>query len=347
MDKKNYVSIDVMKFICAILIISLHTGPFATYNKYISFLNRNILTIIAVPFFFIASSFLFFKKAIPLDNKIKNTLFLRFTKRISVMYIIWSAIYFIFVVQKWVSRGWTLNAILLYIRDFFFVGSYETIWFLPALLSATAIVFYLLKIIKINSILIISFVFYAFALLGSSYHGITTNIPFLDNCYDIYFNAFTTIKNGLFFGFPYVAIGAFIAQYEFKLVSKNNIFYAILFSFLMVVEEIFLTKFKLETNGVDTKLFLLPVSFFLFMIVVNIKLPDNLNYKMFRDLSLLMFLSQRLFLTILPNLLHNIGFGVLIDNSIAFFAIILISTIFFSYLIILLSNKIKFFKLLL
>lgn len=60
--KSKYPSIDLMKFIAAILIIVLHTSPFADYSGVLNFGLRSIITVVAVPFFFCASGFLFFAK---------------------------------------------------------------------------------------------------------------------------------------------------------------------------------------------------------------------------------------------------------------------------------------------
>lgn len=61
---KQYNSLDLMKFISAILIIVLHTSPFQSYNALISFGLRNVVTIIAVPFFFCTSGFLLLKSSL-------------------------------------------------------------------------------------------------------------------------------------------------------------------------------------------------------------------------------------------------------------------------------------------
>ena len=55
-DKKIYNSIDLTKFICAILIITIHISPFGSNgeNSIISYLNFGIqdyIARIAVPFF--------------------------------------------------------------------------------------------------------------------------------------------------------------------------------------------------------------------------------------------------------------------------------------------------------
>ena len=62
--EKQYKSLDFTKFVCAILIIVLHTAPFSSYSKVLTFGLRNIVTIIAVPFFFASSGFVLFKFSI-------------------------------------------------------------------------------------------------------------------------------------------------------------------------------------------------------------------------------------------------------------------------------------------
>ena len=73
---KQYKSLDFAKFVCAILIIVLHTDPFSSYSKLLTFGFRNIVTVIAVPFFFATSGFLAFKKIDSLDiDKQKSYVF--------------------------------------------------------------------------------------------------------------------------------------------------------------------------------------------------------------------------------------------------------------------------------
>ena len=87
---KQYNSLDLMKFISAILIIVLHTSPFQSYNALISFGLRNVVTIIAVPFFFCTSGFLLFKKLSVLSQDEKGKYFKHYIKRLCIMYGLWS-----------------------------------------------------------------------------------------------------------------------------------------------------------------------------------------------------------------------------------------------------------------
>ena len=77
-ERKQYYSLDLAKFICAVLIIILHTSPFASYSGILDFGFRSIITVIAVPFFFVSSGFLFFEKMNSLPNDKRNQYFFKY-----------------------------------------------------------------------------------------------------------------------------------------------------------------------------------------------------------------------------------------------------------------------------
>ena len=174
---KQYKTIDLAKFICAILIIVLHTAPFSNYSKALTFGFRNIITVIAVPFFFLTSGFLAFKKIDSFEEKKKYVF--SYLKRLAVMYMVWSALYFVFVLIKWTRNGFSIYSVLEYIKDFFFEGSYSTIWFLPALFTATLLVYFLRKKLSYKAIFVTACIIYVFTLGGSSYYGLVRQMPFI------------------------------------------------------------------------------------------------------------------------------------------------------------------------
>ena len=47
---------------CALLVITIHTNPFERINITINFLLVNIISTIAVPFFFITTGYFFYEK---------------------------------------------------------------------------------------------------------------------------------------------------------------------------------------------------------------------------------------------------------------------------------------------
>jgi surface polysaccharide O-acyltransferase-like enzyme len=54
---KHYNCIDLIKFICALFVVSIHVSPFASYNSFINYGLKNYIARIAVPFFFVASGY--------------------------------------------------------------------------------------------------------------------------------------------------------------------------------------------------------------------------------------------------------------------------------------------------
>lgn len=343
MIKKNYNSIDLFKFICAILIIIVHTAPFSSYSKILSFGFRNIICVIAVPFFFIASGFIFFRKIDQIDDELtKKEYSKKHFCRLIIMYCLWSLIYLPFVIYKWCLYGFKWEYILEYIKDFFFEGSYQTIWFLPALIVGTLLVYLLHKKLSYKKIFLISIPIYLFTLLGSSYQGIAIQIPIIKNIYQLYYQFFDTIKNGVCFGFIFISIGGLFSEQENeKIKMKTNLLIIIFLFIVFAIEEFLIAKYNINTKGVDTTIVLVPLSYFIFKFIKSWALPDKPIWSHLRKLSLLMFLCQRIPLSIIELFLNN---TIIYTNSLLFFIIVLLSTIGISYLLIFLSKKIKFFK---
>ena len=82
----NYKAIDVMKFICSILIVIIHANPFG--KSFISFIMFNNNTRIAVPLFFITSGYLVWGKY--KNDKIYISKYIYKLVKIS---IIWTIVY--------------------------------------------------------------------------------------------------------------------------------------------------------------------------------------------------------------------------------------------------------------
>ncbi len=343
---KQYKSLDVAKFISAILIIIIHTAPFASYSKALSFGFRNIVCVIAVPFFFFTSGFLAFKKLDSIDFAKKKEYIKNYLSRIAVMYFIWSAVYFVFVVIKWVRKGFSVYSVLEYVKDFFFEGSYSTIWYLPALFSATLFVYLLRKKLNYKQIFILSCVIYIFTLGGSSYYGLATNVPFIKAIYDAYYSFFDTIKNGLLFGMIFVSLGAYVSENEGKITATSTSIKSIIpvfaFGILLAVEEFLIAYFNWNSKGVDTVISLVPFTYFLarFLLVTNFNISDRVCVMM-RKYSILMFLTQRIPISIIDLFLANTPVA---TNSALNFITVFAVTIFISYVIIKLSEKFTVLK---
>jgi len=340
-ERTTYNSLDLGKFICAILIILLHTAPFASYSSVLTYGFRNIISVVAVPFFFMTSGFLFFAKANTLTKEEQQRYIIKYLKRLGVMYLIWTAVYFPFVLYGWMHNGATWIDVLQYVKRFFFEGSYSTIWFLPALMTAVATVYLLSRKLKMDTIVWIAIPFYLFACMGSSYYGLAKGIPVLRELVHGYYAFFGTVKNGLLFGFLYVTLGGWLAKKKVEVSQKRLLWQSVILFLLLTGETVLQTVLRWSSKGVDIKLVLAPLSVVLFVAILSVKLSDAPIYVWMRKMSLLLFLSQRIFISLFDLFLSN---TILVTNSMLYCVCVLLLTIGFSYGFIRISNKMPWLK---
>ena len=343
-SRKNYWSLDIAKFICAVLIISAHFA--SEWGKFPKIIDYGFsLYVIAVPFFFCCSGFLFFKKWLPMDKGNRRKYLISYQKRIWIMYGCWTIVYLPFQLISWVKNGtFGLYKILKWLHTALVFQTYSTIWFLPALAVGIAVTCLLVSRFSKRTVLWIAILLYTFGMLGYTYNFLIDGTV-IGSVMDFYLTVFKTSRNGLFNAVPFIVIGLLFSQKEImankKEFVKNSVF-SILF-LIMIVFEAFFLKIKFKVTGMDVGIFLIPFTFFFIKALLNIELKENNLWLWCRKLSLLMFVSQRLFLSALPVVLPSV-FDSLYSNSYAGLFVVLGIIIAFSVLFIKFSDRVKFFK---
>ena len=132
---KNYNSIDLVKFICSILVVMIHISPFGSFSGIIGYLDygvRYYLCRLAVPFFFVCSGFFLYKKTAVMNFSFEPTK--KYVVRLFRLYIIWTLIYFPLSYIRF-YRG-KKDAVFVYIKRFIFSGTYVHLWYLNATIFA-------------------------------------------------------------------------------------------------------------------------------------------------------------------------------------------------------------------
>ena len=220
-QRKNYWSLDVAKFFCAILIISAHfAAEWGTFPTLVDYAFS--LYVIAVPFFFCCSGFLFFKKLNTLNTKEeKFSYFKKYEKRIWIMYGIWSVIYVVFQVYVWFRKGeFSLDVVLEWLHTALVIQTYATIWFLPALAVGIAITYFLVTKFSKNQVIIIAIILYILGMFGYTYKFLVEGTP-IGSVYDLYIDIFVTSRNGLFNAVPYICMGCIISRKKNNCINKR------------------------------------------------------------------------------------------------------------------------------
>lgn len=342
LERKNYYAIDVAKFISAFLVVCIHTGPLLDINKEANFVLVQIIARLAVPFFFVASGFLFFRKIDTTRewNDYENVKAVRrYIWRLLKIYIIWSILYLPFVYYLMQDgEGFTLSSFLIrYIRDFFFTGSFYHLWFLPALLLAVPFVYLLVSKWSLKTAMYIGILLYVVGMSINVYPQVLDKIPYLNTIIKGYLAIFSTTRNGFFFGTIFVALGAFFAKRRIYL--KN---YQVIIGFIISLMLLFVECFLLRANGFMKDLSsmyitLLPCLFFMFLILLRIHLKESRTYKTMRILSLLIYVSHLMFV-------NCILWELPAMNSLIVYLLAMICSLVFSCIVIIVSRKLVIFK---
>lgn len=335
---ENYDAIDFAKIIASILVICIHIHPLKDISPVVAYILDNGIARMAVPFFFTTSAFLLFKKINLLNNnKDKVNILNKYLRRITILYLVWSMVYFPFTYINWISNDISISKdLILYIREILFLGTYGHLWYFPALIFSICIVYFLQRRVRKKVLVIISIIIYILGIIYNFYPYIEKlSFVWINNLYLIYKSVFITSRNGLFFGIIFVTIGYLHSQ-DNKIKSKKIYLILTVLSIILLIAESLLVK-KITGNGSDMYIMLVPCIYFGFILLLEFKYKANkLLSGLLRNISTIMYTSQFLFIQFFNML--EITYKL---NSLIKFIFIVIIIIFISIFIIKCSEKKK------
>lgn len=156
---KDIKGFDLLKFLLALVIVSLHASlgnPFLP-----SPLGKLILNFqnLAVPGFFVMSSYVFFVKIIEKSSCEQRAALWKYEKRVLILYLSWSVI-MLPITLKYHDYLLHSFGLLLYIKDLFFNYTFLASWFFGALIVGIPIVWLLRN--KTSVLLALSLLLYSY-----------------------------------------------------------------------------------------------------------------------------------------------------------------------------------------
>lgn len=139
-------ALDVTKFICAWMVVVIHTTPLKKYSQIADILTAQGICRIAVPCFFAISAFLLFYRMSE-DKKENIARIKRYCVRILYMYISWSAVYtFLYIAINLDNIAWGIPFFVERFRLWVFEASHYHLWYLLSTIYAVPIVYILYSI---------------------------------------------------------------------------------------------------------------------------------------------------------------------------------------------------------
>ncbi len=210
--KNTNSAVDLFKLIGAYLVVSIHTSIFSSYSDVFNYYFTEVFARLAVYFFFVASAYFFFRGLKFENSKIVKckenfSKFKKYFFRITLLYVIWSFIYFLSDIPKWYSLGClTFKNFMGFALSCITNSSHYHLWFLISLVYAVPIMYFLLHYVKLRTFAIISAVIYLVGLLYGSYSFV--EMPF-EGLWNIFGDKFVRMRTVIFNVIPICTFAIF------------------------------------------------------------------------------------------------------------------------------------------
>lgn len=317
--KERYYQVDVMRFVCAILVISIHTSALYSFGDIPGKVLSLGIARIAVPFFFIASGYFFYER-FNHEGYLKAYI-IRILKYYLISSIVYTLILFTFIK----SRN---SNILDLVKNLLFNGVSPSLWFFPALIFSISVLYLFLKKNWIKPLVVVSLVLYALGLIGDSYYGLVVGTP-LENLVEMYSAVFVYTRNGLCFGLPFLTLGVLINKYDMKNKLKHLKALTLLSAVIFASEAYVLISNNIsKDNNMYISLMFLVSCIFLLSLRSKKILSDRKS-KLLRDMSLWIYCLHELLQFLVYGLLPKVS-----SNSFLVFLMVTLVVVPLSYFIV-------------
>jgi hypothetical protein len=344
--KENNNTIDIVKLICAVLVVSIHTQPLISFNRTGNFIMEEIIARMAVPFFFICSGYFLFNKVNinngRMDRGFSNlNIFKKVVVHLINIYVFWTLFYLAWWIPFWYHGGFlTLANLKGYLLSFLINGSYYHLWYVVSLIYGLGFTYLIFRVLPIRLVIITGVIFYLIGTFSYSYTWIFSNNYLITHFIKLY-DSFESISLGIFRAFPYITIGFFFSKCQIRIGKLLSLLLGSL-CLLLVGVEVWLLKSYENSSNLSYVLFTGALAFFVFYNTSNIKLNDNKIYIILRKMSSIIYFVHPMFINI-NSLIMKHYFGTS-DSAILFGSVLLCSILFSLLLINLPVSETKYFK---
>lgn len=283
-------NLDTARFFATILVIAIHTYPFATINADFDFLFTHVFCRIAVPLFLMITGYYVLPKAISNPKYL-----IEYTKKIIFIYVI---CIFLYLPINFYKGQFSNMSIFDFIRWIFINGTFYHLWYFPALLFGIWFIYFVLQYKKESFHFMIVFFLYLFGLLGDSYYGIVSIHSSISHIYDFLFSIFDYTRNGLFYMPIFLYLGYYFTKINWKLTKRKHILFLIYFLIILELEGFLLHQFHFQRHD-SMYMMLIPVMIFLFPLLLK---HNKTSSPQIRSLATLVYIIHPLIIILIRGL---------------------------------------------
>ncbi len=235
-------------------------------------------------------------------------------------------------------------------RDFIFSGSYTQLWYLPATIVAVFPVWILKKMkVRWQAALALAVILYGIGLLGQTYYGLLEMIVGEHESVWMVLRfimlIIATTRNGIFFGFLFILLGALVAEGKIML-SRRGAGIGFIVSMILFLGEAVLLRHMNWVKDGNMYIFMIPAVLCLFLLVSGWEPKKDMDYKRLRENSTLVFFIHLWVAAIIAGVWNRIMqiYHIGRMNSMCQFLLVTIFSVLLSFGIIKLSKKITILR---
>lgn len=286
---KQYPGLDVVKFVMALLVAQRHIIQiFFLESSRWRLIIGSWLSNLPVPVFFTIAGFFLFRKVY--RDSPDSAVIRRYCGRILRLYVVWSILYLPIDLFNWYNGTRDVkNGILTYIHRWFFDHTIPQLWYLPALIAACLLVWGMYRLgLKIWQILLVGAVLLVMGCVGDNWY-FNQQLPMrCQQALAYYLQWFLTMRNGVFYGTFYVALGLMFAKTKWRVPGWIAAAGAVLSLFLMYREAV-------QCQNINMLFTAAPTAYFLFTAAEAVPLPDSRCFVRLRGISEWVYLAHYYF----------------------------------------------------
>ena len=205
--------LDAFRLLAALLVITIHTSPLASFNGDADFFLTRVLARVAVPFFFMVTG-QFVISEFFIDREHAGNRLLSYLKKTGVLYGAAILLYVPIGIYAGHYKALGVGDVL---RMVFFDGTFYHLWYFPACMLGAVLVFALGRVLRLPGVTAVTVLLYAVGLMGDSYYGLAAQVPVLKSFYDGIFSFCGYTRNGLFFAPLFLVLGIWMRLWKREL----------------------------------------------------------------------------------------------------------------------------------
>ena len=339
--KSVYPGIDIGKFICAFLILFYHY--FSEHGSLPGILGEALsLYAVAVALFMTISGFLLYNKLEEIDSREERwSIVKKQVLRIYRIYLLWSIPYLLYTIYRWDWSSISVSFIIWEVQRWVFSSTFYTIWFMPMLAIGTLITFWLTEKLPNVVVTALGVLCWVIGSLSLTYQFIGNQIPGFARFVEFENLWLGGARGWIFYAFPLILVGKRMVFYKDKMKPIPSACLSCCCTLVMLAEALLLRKISGGHTGIDLAFMMIPTVFCILGFLIGVDIPGGSYCSWMRHMSTLIFMSQRLFLTVLPDCFPIFVLTYVFANTYVGAFIVLVIEMILCNVIIFGSKKVK------